>query len=78
MSLDKLVPVVRLTDMSEEMVKEVIEVTRVAIDRSSTVWMLGIYINVRINKYQRISRTIFVHVIMVLGIAWWVVTLVHL
>ena len=39
MSLDKLVPVVRLTDMSEEMVKEVIEVAKVAIDRSSTVWI---------------------------------------
>lgn len=37
MSLDKLTPVIRLTDMSEEMQKEVIEVARIAIDRSSTV-----------------------------------------
>lgn len=59
MSLDKLVPVVRLTDMSEEMVKEVIEVARVAIDRSSTVWMMFIYTyflppigSTNINAYQ--------------------------
>lgn len=37
MSIDKLVPVIKLTDMSEDMQKEVIEVARVAIDRSSTV-----------------------------------------
>ena len=37
MSLDKLVPVVKLTDMTDDMQKEVIEVARVGIDRSSTV-----------------------------------------
>lgn len=37
MSLDKLTPVIRLTDMTEDMQREVIEVARIAIDRSSTV-----------------------------------------
>lgn len=34
---EKLVPVIRITDMPDDMQKEVIEVARVAIDRSSTV-----------------------------------------
>jgi dynein light chain LC8-type len=42
MSLDKLVPVVKLTDMTDDMQKEVIEVARVGIDRSSTVFHLSV------------------------------------
>ena len=38
--MDKLQPVLKLTDMSEDMQKEVYEVTRVAIDKSSTVLLI--------------------------------------
>jgi hypothetical protein len=33
MSFEKLIPVIRITDMTEDMQKEVIEVTRLAIDK---------------------------------------------
>ncbi len=36
--MDKIQPVIKLTDMNEEMQKEVLEVTRIAIDKSSTVY----------------------------------------
>jgi hypothetical protein len=68
MSFEKLVPVIRITDMSEDMQKEVIEVARVAIDRSSTV---GRYVRhtLRTSKSRRISRTIFGRITTAPGIA---------
>lgn len=48
MSFDKLQPVIKLVDMTDDMMKEVIEVARLAIDKSSTV---NILINIiRINR----------------------------
>lgn len=37
MSFDKLLPVIKQVDMTDEMQREVIEVSRAAIDKSSTV-----------------------------------------
>lgn len=73
---DRLVPVIRLTDMSEDMQKEVIEVARVAIDRSSTVEQLSLIFK-RTSKLRPISRMISDPVTMELGIASWVETLGH-
>lgn len=57
MSLEKLVPVVKLTDMSDDMQKEVIEVARVAIERSSTVKSILFYLQ-RTNKLLLTSKMI--------------------
>ena len=35
--MEKIQPVLKLTDMTEDMQKEVLEVTRIAVDKSSTV-----------------------------------------
>ena len=35
---EKLTPVIRLSDMTDEMTRDVIDVARIAIERSSTVF----------------------------------------
>ncbi len=77
MSLEKLVPVVKLTDMTDDMQKEVIEVARVAIDRSSTVNDLYMH-NFRTNKSLLISRMISDQGTMALGIVLSVAILAHM
>ncbi|CAD8107105.1 unnamed protein product [Paramecium sonneborni] len=44
MSFDKLQPVIKQMDMSDEMQREVIEVSRQAIDKSSTDQQIASYI----------------------------------
>lgn len=52
MSFDKLLPVIKQVDMTDEMQREVIEVSRAAIDKSSTVYF-QLY-----NKDQQIASYI--------------------